>query len=233
MVVWITLDVLWRGPWTRLDAHVSHTVRPWGLRHAPWPKDAVYALTMFGGRVPIVVGIGCFILAVALVRRTAQPLLRFAVALAVLTLVVYAFKWGVGRTAPQVDTLHTGGTSYPSGHVPNAILMWGLMAWVAVEYRLPVAWRRLFGVLRFLGPLCAAVGMILLDWHWLSDVVAGAALGILLLRILHLIFDGPAGRWGDFAPRPGGVTAPDPPATDVVAPAPEVTARRGLSRRRA
>lgn len=217
MVVWITLDVLWGGPWTRLDARVSHTVRPWGLRHAPWPKDAVYVLTMFGGRVPIVVGIGFLILLIAALRRSLQPLFRFAVALGILTLVVYAFKWGVGRTAPQIDRLHAGGTSYPSGHVPNAILMWGLTAWLAVDYRLPAWSQRLLAGMRFVGPVFAGAGMLLLDWHWFSDIIAGAALGIVLLRVLHLVFDGPLGRWGDFRPRPGEVVVlhePDQPARE-------------------
>lgn len=196
---------------------MSDTVRPWGLRHAPWPKDAVYILTMFGGRVPIVIGIGCFILLVAVFRRSIQPLLRFAVALGILTIVVYAFKWGVGRTAPQIDLLHAGGTSYPSGHVPNAILMWGLTAWLAVDYGLWPWLQRLLAGLRFAGPVFAGTGMLLLDWHWFSDIVAGAALGIVLLRVLHLIFDGPFGRWGDLRPRPGAVvvpTAPDRPVAD-------------------
>lgn len=207
--LWITLDVLWRGPWTRLDAHVSSAVLDLGLRHAPWPKNAVYILTMFGGRVPIVVVTGCFIVAVGLARRTLQPLLRIAAALGLLTLVIYAFKWGVGRTAPVVDALHAGGTSYPSGHVPNAILMWGVMAWLAVDYRLGRYWIRLFGVLRFLGPCLAAAGMLLLDWHWLSDLVAGAAFGIVLLAVLHVVFDGPIGRWGDLRPRSRAAASPD------------------------
>jgi membrane-associated phospholipid phosphatase len=39
--------------------------------------------------------------------------------------------------------------------------------------------------------------MALLDYHWLSDLVAGVAFGVLLLRILHLVFDGRLGRIGD------------------------------------
>ncbi|HVX45172.1 MAG TPA: phosphatase PAP2 family protein, partial [Mycobacteriales bacterium] len=170
VVVWITLDVLWGGPWTRLDARVSDTVLPWGLRRAPWPKDAVYVLTMFGGRVPIVIGIGLLVVLLAAFRRSLQPLLRFAVALGILTVVVYAFKWGVGRTAPVIDELHAGGTSYPSGHVPNAILTWGLAAWLAVDYRLPGWAQRLLAGLRFAGPVFAGTGMLLLDWHWFSDI---------------------------------------------------------------
>jgi len=152
---------------------------------------------MFGQRVSILVAIGGFVLVLAMVRRTWQPLLRFAVGLALLTVVIYAFKFGVGRTAPPIDSLHTDGESYPSGHVPNSLLMWGLAAWLAAEYQVVEWLRRLLNVLRFLAPGCAFLGMALLDYHWLSDLVAGVAFGVVLLRAMHLLFDGPLGRIGD------------------------------------
>jgi len=180
-----------------LDAHASHTIRKWELYRVPFPRDAVYPLTMFGQRVSILVVIGGFVLVLAVVRRSWQPLIRFAVALALLTIVIYAFKFGVGRTAPPVDSLHADGESYPSGHVPNALLMWGLVAWLAAEYQVVDWLRRLLNVLRFVAPGCAFLGMALLDYHWLSDLVAGVALGTVLLRVLHLLFDGRLGRIGD------------------------------------
>ncbi len=190
VVAWITLDVLWRGPWTRLDAAISGRVHGWGLRGRVWPDHLLYALTLFGGRAEILVLVGGFALILSWRRRTWQPLLRFVVALALLTVTVYAFKLGVGRTAPPSDLLHAGGESYPSGHVPNAVLMWGLAAWLAADYAAPGAVRQVLNWLRFVAPLLAAVGMLLLDYHWFSDLVAGGAVGILLLWVLLLVVGG-------------------------------------------
>lgn len=189
LAVWITLDVLLRGPWTRLDASISGQLAGSGLRHRPWPGDVLYALTLFGGRFEILLVVGGFALLLAWRRRTWEPLARLVVALVLLTLTVYAFKLGVGRTAPTTDLLHAGGESYPSGHVPNALVMWGLAAWLAADYGSPDVVRRILDRLRYVGPVLTAVGMLLLDYHWLSDVVAGGAIGVLLLWVLHRIFD--------------------------------------------
>jgi len=195
IVVWVTVDILIGGPWTRLDHRVSRHILDLGLRHAPWPKDGVFVLTMFGGRAEIVVVLGGFCLAVSVLRRTWQPVIRFVTAIVILSVIVFAFKYGVGRTAPWHDRLHAGGTSYPSGHVPNAILTWGLAAWIAAEYRVAHWLRIALDIMRFVAPAFAFAGMLLLDYHWLSDLVAGVAFGIVLLWVMHVVFDGPAGRW--------------------------------------
>lgn len=106
-------------------------------------------------------------------RRTIQPLVRFLVDLALPTGVVYAFKVGVGHTAPIVDRLHAGAESYPSGHVPNAVLMGGLMACLAAEFAVPRVLPTL-AVLRYVAPALVLAGMLSLDSHWLSDLVAGS-----------------------------------------------------------
>jgi hypothetical protein len=197
VVAWVTVDVLSGGPWTRLDHRVSRHILDLGLRQAPWPKNGVFVLTMFGGRGEIVVVLGGFCVVVSWLRRSWQPVIRFVTAIVILSVIVFAFKYGVGRTAPWHDRLHAGGTSYPSGHVPNAILTWGLVAWIAADYCV-VRWLRVtLDVMRFAAPAFAFAGMLLLDYHWLSDLVAGVAFGIVLLWVMHVVFDGPAGRWLD------------------------------------
>jgi len=193
---WITVDVLHHGPWTHLDGSISRTVRNWGLRHRPLPYDAVYALTALGARAAILIAFGPYVLALSIWARSIQPLLRFAVALGLLTGAVYAFKFGVGRSAPVIDAVHVGGESFPSGHQPNAVLMWGLVASLAVEFGLPARAVRILSVLRVVAPGLVFLAMILLDFHWLSDMVAGIAVGIGLLAVMRIVFDGPIGRWG-------------------------------------
>ena len=90
--------------------------------------------------------------------------------------------------------MRAGGRSYPSGHTIAAVVMAGLVAALAADYALPAAWRLLLRALAFVAPLTTAAGMVLLAYHWLTDVLAGLAVGVLSLRVIHLIF---TGRLGD------------------------------------
>jgi membrane-associated phospholipid phosphatase len=117
------------------------------------------------------------------------PLVRVLVALALLTGVIYAFKYGMGRTAPAYpgSFFHRDGTSFPSGHVANAVLMWGLARWQAVEYGLPARLQRLFWGLSLVAPLLTGLAMVSLNFHWTTDAVVGAAVGVLLLGVVHTL----------------------------------------------
>lgn len=199
VAVWVTADVVLRGPLTELDGAASDMFRGWGLREKPWPYNAVYVLTVFGTRAVIVLVFAPYVLAVSWLRKTIQPLLRFAVALAMLTITVYACKWTIGRTAPTVDLLRADGESYPSGHAPNSVLMWGLVCWLAIEYRLPERLIQALRLMRYVAPVFVVTGMLLLDFHWVSDMVAGVAMGVVLLGLLHLVFTGPRAQWGTWA----------------------------------
>jgi membrane-associated phospholipid phosphatase len=111
--------------------------------------------------------------------------------------VVYAFKFGMGRTAPGYpgSYFHRGGTSFPSGHVANAALMWGVARWQAVEYGLPAGMQRLFWGLSVAGPVLAGAAMVALDFHWVSDAVVGAVVGVLLLGVVHTLDDVGLSLW--------------------------------------
>lgn len=194
---WITLDVLLGGWWVTVDDRVSETMRRIGVRDAFWSKAGVYVFTQLGARGTILVLFVPFVLVLAWRRQSWQPLLRFVVALGLLTVTIYALKYGVGRSAPPVHEIRTDGSSYPSGHAPNSVLMWGLAGWLAVEYDLPARIQTVIGKLRYAAPLLTCAAMLLLDYHWLSDLVAGVAIGVILLRVLHLIFQSRLRGWGD------------------------------------
>jgi membrane-associated phospholipid phosphatase len=77
--------------------------------------------------------------------------------------------------------LHAGGASYPSGHVANAVLIWGLLWFAAQHDAVPAQLRRVLGVVRWFGPVCIVLGMGMLDYHWVTDFVAGGCVGVVLL----------------------------------------------------
>jgi membrane-associated phospholipid phosphatase len=175
---------------TVLDHRISTQMRHWGIRESRVGYHLIYPLTWFGQRGPVVlVALSAALWMSWRVRRW-EPIGRLALALVLLTLAVYAGKYGFGRSAPPVDAVRTAhGQSFPSGHLANSILVWGVMAWLAAKYATEPrpALARLAAVLswvRVLGPICVIVSMTLLDFHWMSDFIAGAAVGIALLWIV-------------------------------------------------
>ena len=193
----VTADLLASGVSERVDVRVSEVVRGWGLADsAAYPL--VWSVTQVGGRVTILVVLAGLVGYLAWRRRTVLPALRVLVALILLTGVVYTLKYGTGRTAPGYPGsyfFHEDGASYPSGHVANAVLMWGVARWQAVEYGLPARIQRLFWWLSVVGPVLTGLSMISLDFHWVTDAVVGAAVGIVLLGVVHALDAVVLSRW--------------------------------------
>ena len=196
--VWVTADVLHQGPLTHVDAAVVRLVQWIDVPGSPRVKPLVYAGTLFGARGVAAPGCGLFVLATGIWYRTPRPVVLFAVLATAITLVGYGLKYRIGRSAPEFgfDIVHSvSGTSYPSGHVPNALLLWGLAAWMAADYRMPASLVRALAVLRWVAPVFAGGAMVLLDYHWLSDVIGGYAIGIVLLWALYGLDAIALGHW--------------------------------------
>ena len=193
----VTLDLFTRGALERMDLEVSEVVSDWGLQDSV-AYPLVWSVTQLGGRVAILVVLAVLVGYLAWTRRTLLPLVRVLVALALLTVVVYAIKGGTGRTAPGFPGsffFHADGASFPSGHVANAVLMWGVARWQAVEFGLPPRVQRTFWWLSVVGPVATGVAMVSLDFHWVTDAVVGAAVGILLLGVVHALDAAVLSRW--------------------------------------
>jgi membrane-associated phospholipid phosphatase len=193
----VTLDLLTYGATERFDVRVSDVVEGWGLADsAAYPL--VWVVTQIGGRGTILVVLAGLVGYLAWTRRTVLPLVRVLVALVLLTGTVYAVKYGTGRTAPRYPGsyfFHADGASFPSGHVANAVLMWGVARWQAVEYGLPVRVQQVFWWLAVVGPVLTGLSMISLNFHWVTDAVVGAAVGVLLLGVVHALDAFVLSRW--------------------------------------
>jgi hypothetical protein len=196
VTVVVTVDLLSRGVLERMDLRVSEAVSAWDLKDsaAYWP---VWAVTQLGGRGFILIVLAGLVGYLGWRFRTVVPLVRVLLALALLTVAVYSFKYGAGRTAPAYpgSFFHREGASYPSGHVANAVLMWGVARWQVVQYGLSAWLQRTARVLSVAGPVAAGVAMVSLDFHWVTDAVVGAAVGILLLGVVHLLDAVAVSRW--------------------------------------
>ncbi|MGZ4395081.1 MAG: diacylglycerol kinase family protein [Gaiellaceae bacterium] len=136
-------------------------------------------------------GIG---LALLLARRWAA-LAAFAAAEALTPLLSNLIKLAVGRERPPGHMLEAHGTSFPSGHAAYA----GATAVALVLlFSRPDRGRRLWFTVAAATIAAMAWSRTYLQVHWLSDALAGAALGIavalLSFGIAQLILAHPAAR---------------------------------------
>ncbi|MBC3841589.1 phosphatase PAP2 family protein [Streptacidiphilus sp. 4-A2] len=118
--------------------------------------------------------------------RSWRPLLVMGVSLVLLNMSVGAVKIGMGRLGPHYahvagsSELFQGGGIFPSGHTANAVVTWGILAYVAIR------WRRLGAVLAGFMGITVGLTTLYLGTHWVSDVLAGWAAGALVLLALPL-----------------------------------------------
>lgn len=181
----ITADVVAGGPLTRLDHAVSDWARSTGIPGTGWARpgqEQADWLVNFGDR-EVIGALVLVVLAWICVRaRTVVPLVRVAVLAAAATALVLALKYGIGRPAPSAVHGSEMFRSYPSGHTATSVILFGGLYSVVAEYpgfgvSRPVAW-----LLSWLAPLLVMVGMVLRDYHWVTDLLGAAALCTVLLQ---------------------------------------------------
>jgi undecaprenyl-diphosphatase len=64
-----------------------------------------------------------------------------------------------------------------------------------VEYGLPARVQRIFWLLSVAAPVATGIAMVSLDFHWVTDAVAGAAVGVLMLGVVHALDTAVLSRW--------------------------------------
>jgi membrane-associated phospholipid phosphatase len=103
---------------------------------------------------------------------------------------VGTFKYALGRTKPRegFDLLHAGGMSYPSGHASNAILIWGIIAYLIYRYAHVDRYRgRLASTAVGVLALTVCIVSLVRNTHWFSDLFGGLLLGGALLVLIIAI----------------------------------------------
>jgi membrane-associated phospholipid phosphatase len=116
--------------------------------------------------------------------KTFRPFFLSTLALLALNGVVGIFKLFIGRTKPRLnmDLLNSGGMSFPSGHISNAVLVWGLFAYLVHRYlwSQPNSAKYLITIV---SSVTTAIMLVSLyrNTHWFSDLLGGIFLGGALL----------------------------------------------------
>nr|WP_231134087.1 phosphatase PAP2 family protein [Motilibacter deserti] len=158
--------------------------RVWNDRpERQWPelKPSARALTYLGLRAPTAAIALFFAWRLSRRARTWRPLVVLIGALLALNLVVGVLKIALGRAKAETGSgeYFAGGLMYPSGHSANAVVTWGVLAYLCVAYAR--ASRRTAAVLAFLPTPAVAAGSWFLGSHWLTDLVAGWLIGAAVL----------------------------------------------------
>jgi membrane-associated phospholipid phosphatase len=179
--VLVTHQVIINGPLIQLDAIVFNADRP---KLSSLERLILLRIDNLGLR-----GVTATILLITayfIARRfkSWRPLNLSILAVLALNLVVGLAKLGIGRTKPRlnVDLVYAGGLSYPSGHASNAILTWGVLAYILYRYSHPNAWHPYaMGFLAGIFTLGVCVVSAFRNTHWISDLVGGLFIGGALL----------------------------------------------------
>jgi membrane-associated phospholipid phosphatase len=142
-------------------------------------------------------------------RRSAWPVVPVLVAFAVTVVVTMPVKWFFHRAAPHsplTDDVEVrlfsqpDGLSYPSGHAVNAVVWYGVLCLLLAPWLTGTARRWV----RWAPPAIVTVTGSYLGHHWLTDMVAGLMVGVLIDRLLARV------PWPDVPP-PTEPSAASPP----------------------
>jgi undecaprenyl-diphosphatase len=179
-------------------ASFDDTVARWGAAHADSTAvDVLRVVTYLGDTVVVLLALAATA-AVDFARYRRVDAVLFL--LAVITgekLIVNGLKEVVDRPRPDVGQLvGWAGPSFPSGHAAAAAAVWPAIALVLGRNRS----RPLRAVLAAGAALIAmavAASRALLGVHWLTDIIAGLAIGYSWFVICAVLFGGRAQRLGD------------------------------------
>jgi membrane-associated phospholipid phosphatase len=177
----------------RIDRGVAN----WGDRHAsPFSTDGLDAITHLGQPV-VIAGLAAVLAVVETVRTRSRWVVPFLfVVVAGNGILTTSVKHIADRVRPALNPIaETLGPSFPSGHSSWSAAFFAAAALLLSRGRGAHARAAIAGIAAGLAVMVAG-SRVLLDVHWLSDVIAGLALGSAWFAICAIAFGGRLLRFG-------------------------------------
>lgn len=196
----VTLDVVFDGLLRQTDDAAARWLLGLGVREHDLLGTVGFLLTQAGGRGTNLAWIVLMCAVIFVQRRTLAPLAQALSATALMYVAIYPVKEWLSRSYPADpagDYLHAVGSlggAFPSGHQVNATLLASVGAWIAMEYIRSERVRRLVALYAVVAPVVSAVAVLLMGYHWISDVLAGACAGVVLLWVVRWFWATRVGR---------------------------------------
>jgi membrane-associated phospholipid phosphatase len=177
----VTQQVLTFGPLVEYDKKINSDPKPQFEGFAGFLLRRLDDLGLRGLTATVLILAASFI---AYKFKTWRPLNLAFLSLILLNGVVGVSKLVLGRTKPRdgFDLLHAGGMSYPSGHASNAVLSWGILAYLIYRYAKVDRYQgRLASVGVAAISLTVCIVSLIRHTHWFTDLLGGLFIGSALL----------------------------------------------------
>jgi len=177
----VTQQVLTFGPLVEYDKKINSDPKPQFEGFAGFLLRRLDDLGLRGLTATVLILAASFI---AYKFKTWRPLNLAFLSLILLNGVVGASKLVLGRTKPRdgFDLLHAGGMSYPSGHASNAVLSWGILAYLIYRYAKVDRYQgRLASAGVITISLTVCIVSLIRHTHWFTDLLGGLFIGSALL----------------------------------------------------
>lgn len=177
----VTQQVLTFGPLVGYDKKINSDPKPQFEGIAGFLLRRLDDLGLRGLTATVLILAASFI---AYKFKTWRPLNLAFLSLILLNLVVGTSKLVLGRTKPRdgFDLLHAGGMSYPSGHASNAVLSWGILAYLIYRYAKVDRYQgRLASAGVITISLTVCIVSLIRHTHWFTDLLGGLFIGSALL----------------------------------------------------
>ncbi len=170
----------WIGPF---DRAVTAWVQGWGEGWRPFMLFVTHA-----GQPQYAVAVSLLALIYCVYARRVSVGLAFVGVMSGLW-VVSILKAVIARPRPEtvyVTTYKPNGLSFPSGHAAGTMLIYGLVAYLALKY-LPQPWGWITAALLAVFIFFVGVSRIYVGAHFPTDVIGGWILGVVWLAIVILL----------------------------------------------
>ena len=186
----------------------------WGFEHAtPFTTRWLERITSLGDAT-VVISLAILLAVVETIRVRSRSVIPFVLVVTLGNhLVTTAVKDLADRARPTLNPIaQTLGPSFPSGHSSTAAAFYAAAALLIGRRRGHVA-RTWLAALAVTIAVAVAATRVLLDVHWLSDVIAGLFLGWAWFALCAIAFGGRLVRFGATAERAtDAARAASPPA---------------------
>jgi membrane-associated phospholipid phosphatase len=171
--------------------HLDNVVAAWGYDHRSAPStNGLHVLTNLGG-LEIVVALALALVVFEVVRwRDRWSFFFLLTVLVGMEAIMLGVKDLVGRVRPTLDPAAAAlGPSFPSGHSSTSAAFYAAAALVIGRHlsRRP---RQIVVAAAVAIAVAVAASRVLLDLHWLSDVIGGLSLGWAWFALCSIVFGG-------------------------------------------